>query len=392
MKGVSKNNIIIEDLRDMVDEQRIVYNWQQIGIKRKQKRFSPVRQQLIFVSALVLIAAGVVSTIHFFENTGSAPAPLSFELSGSTRMIAVPSKATAKRRIPLSDGSTITLAPGTSLEVKDNEPTRFRTSLHRGWVRYNVIPGQTRTWIVDAELCRVVVIGTQFTVNRTAHAVHIAVHRGTVAVYPPTGEKILATLTAGETYALREPRQDVSKRLAYKAPPTDKTQVSSVEQESEEERRPRRARTEESGSNRNARIRASTTKLAGLGGSSDVNHLLKKVDDARDRGNPKKATALLEQIVREHPTDPAIGLVALTLGNIRLDTLRQPRAAALAFKQAATSKGLPSSLREQAYARCVEAFHRAGDVKSTKKMSEMYTRRFPNGTWLSWIERWTESE
>jgi hypothetical protein len=96
--------------------------------------------------------------------------------------------------------------------------------------------------------------------------------------------------------------------------------------------------------------------------------------------------------LREHPHDPAVGLITLTIGQIRLDTLHQPRAAALAFKQAASLKGLPTSLRELAYGRCVEAFHRAGDVASARAMSKRYRRRFPSGAWLPIVERWTESE
>jgi hypothetical protein len=59
--------------------------------------------------------------------------------------------------------------------------------------------------------------------------------------------------------------------------------------------------------------------LAGLGSSDPVNDLLREVDKARKQKRQKEAAVLLAQILREYPDDPASGLVALTLGKIRLD-------------------------------------------------------------------------
>jgi hypothetical protein len=84
--------------------------------------------------------------------------------------------------------------------------------------------------------------------------------------------------------------------------------------------------------------------------------------------------------------------VALTLGKIRLDLLRQPRAAAAAFQRAMTAKGLPRNLREQAHARCVEAFQRAGERARARSMRDSYKRRFEDGVWLPWVERWSGIE
>jgi hypothetical protein len=377
----------------MVDERRVVYNWRQIGMKLQRTRSGRVRRLSALAAALVLIGAGIFTTYYLTTDTSPAPIPLAFDYSESTRMFALPVNAAATRRIPLSDGSSITLAPGASLEVKANEPRRFLTSLHKGWVRYNVIPDPARIWEVNAELCRVIVLGTQFTVSRTPSAVRIAAHRGTVAVYPPTDDKILATLNAGETYTLRLPKRDSAKRLPKQPRVSDNAQPQPSDNDAEKESRARRIKQRATNANsKSSRLRSSSTKLSGLGGSATVNQLLKRADEARERNQPQKAVFLLERIVREHPQDPAIGLVILTLGKIRLETLHQPRAAALTFKRAAALKRLPSPLREQAYGRCVEAFRRAGDIAAAREISRQYKRRFPTGAWLPLLERWTGSE
>ncbi len=393
MTGVNKTNITSEVFRDMVDEQMVVYNWQQIDQKRRQKRPIPFRHPLVFSVVFVLLGAGTFAAYHLSIDATSALAPLSFELSESTRIFSVPAKATAVRRIPFSDGSSIALTPGASLEVKENKPNRFLTSLHKGWVRYNVIPERSRTWEVDTGGCRIIVLGTQFTLNRTPNAVHIAVHRGSVAVYPLTDDKILATLSAGERYTLRLPEQDTPQCPPHQPLVAHTTQNHLPQNDASKERRTQRTGQQASRANSTStQARNSLTKLGGLGASGAVNQLLERADDERIRNQPQKAVALLERILREYPYDPSVGLVTLTIGTIRLDDLHQPRRAARAFKQAASIKGLPSSLREMAYGRGVEAFQRAGDIASARAMSNQYRRNFPQGAWLPIFERWTESE
>jgi len=390
MRGAKKTNVSAGMLLDMVDESRIVYNWQRIVAQKR--RIIPTRHRLVLAAALTLIAVGFVFALYSSSDKGSPQVPLFFELSESAPVITVPPKATAERRIPLSDGSTITLAPGASLEVKDNNPSQFLTLLHKGWVRYNIIPGHTRTWEVDAKLCRIVVLGTQFTVNRTPLSVHIAVHRGTVAVYPPRGDLRLVTLTAGKTYTLHAPRQDSPHRPAPRPRIAKATTGNPAAPVATGQERQKHTKAVEQRPNHAPGPRPSMPRLAGLGATADVNVLLTRADEARMRNKPQRAARLLERILREHPDDPAVSLVAMTLGNIRLDTLHRPRAAALAFRRAATSTWLPSPLREQAYARCVEAFRRAGDLESAQEIGSLYKRRYPSGKWSSWIDRWSKSE
>lgn len=374
--------------RDMVDEPRVAHNWQQIATKRKQKQISAGRRRMALLAAFALIGVGISASIHFVLESPSHPAPLTFEVSESVQRFDVPAESHVNRRIPLSDGSTITLAPGASLEVMENAQRRFVTSLYHGWARYNVIPDGGRTWEVNAALCRVVVLGTQFTVSRTPRAVRVAVHRGTVAVYPPTGSRVLKILRAGETCALRSPVKSEPEPVS--SPPRIAGNAAQRPPEDHSFDEGRSAKKPSPPVRAGVGHRATSSSVAGLGASADVNRLLKEAKEARDRKQPERAVTLLEQALREYPHDPSVGLVTLTLATIHLDSLHQPRAAALLFKKAATSRGLPPSLREQAYGRSVEAFERAGDSVSARKMGNLYRRHYPDGAWLSWIERWTE--
>ena len=81
MRDVDNNNVTAEVLEDMVDEQRIVYNWQHIGVKRSKKRYTPGRQAWAFASILAILGVGIWASVSFFNVTDLAPSPLSFELS-----------------------------------------------------------------------------------------------------------------------------------------------------------------------------------------------------------------------------------------------------------------------------------------------------------------------
>jgi hypothetical protein len=391
MKVGEKTRDLGEALRDVADEQRLAYNWACIAEKRHQRPL--VTGGLVLAVAAVMVAVSGIVGVVIWSRPDATPAalkPVLLELTEWTPVISVPSDASKEKKVPLSDGSLLTLAPGATLEVKESSAKKFETVLIKGWVRFNVVPGQGRTWVVDAGLGRFVVLGTQFTVSRTPREVKISVHRGTVALFrTPSGGEI-ARISAGESRRLLAPDRAVTLASALDESDEDTSTDENPSQKDEPKRRVK-SRTRSAG-RRSARPESPMTDLAGLGSSDPVNVLLRAADDARKRKSPQEAAMLLVRILREFPDDPARGVVALTLGRIRLDALHQPRAAAAAFKIAIKSKGIPTPLKEQAYARCVEAFHLAGENASARSMRDLYERRFPSGVWLPWVERWSGIE
>ncbi|MCJ1961395.1 FecR family protein [Novosphingobium mangrovi (ex Hu et al. 2023)] len=104
------------------------------------------------------------------------------------------------RLITLPDGSQVTLAPASTLEVRFADAQR-RVALTRGEAFFEVVHDASRPFTVEAGPSRVRVLGTKFDVNFTNQSVRVAVLQGKVEVAHPGGDgaPLRATrLRAGE--------------------------------------------------------------------------------------------------------------------------------------------------------------------------------------------------
>jgi transmembrane sensor len=95
--------------------------------------------------------------------------------------------------------------------------------------------------------------------------------------------------------------------------------------------------------------------------------------------------APLERILDVYPRDPQAPLAAFALGRLQLDTLDAPAPGARALERA-LALGLPQSLREDARARLVEAYTRAGEAGAARAAGQAYLREFPNGRYRARVE------
>ena len=377
-------------LRDIADETRLAYNWAGIETRRRLKRHSLLRYAPALAATALVVFVLILLAWHPQGELPSSFEPLTLAHTELMPVIAVPKMAASGRSVDLSDGSRLTIAPGAALEVIENSGGRFETTLHTGWVRFNVRPSENRrrTWIVNTKGIRFVVLGTQFTIHRDERRVRVAVHRGTVRVVPHLLARKTVELSAGESRTYVLPGRSSEEIEAQRGEISDATADSLSKVISLKKQANSVGRKSVSGSKHRRPKQNTASELAGMGASDEVNRLLETVDRARRQHRHAQAAALLDRILKEHPDDPAIGLVALTLGRIQLDKLGKPRASAAAFKRAAGQGGLPKPLREQALARCVESFYRAGDQRKAAFMSDRYKKRYPHGIWLSWVEYW----
>ena len=101
-------------------------------------------------------------------------------------------------------------------------------------------------------------------------------------------------------------------------------------------------------------------------------------DVARLSSHPAEAVAPLRKLCDVYPSDKRAPVAAFTLGRVLLDDLgRAPEAAAVFEKARVLWPSGP--LAEDALAREVEAWKRAGNGERTRALADQYVRQYPNG-------------
>jgi ferric-dicitrate binding protein FerR (iron transport regulator) len=108
----------------------------------------------------------------------------------------------------------------------------------------------------------------------------------------------------------------------------------------------------------------------------EATDLLVAADAARFGGHPAEAVPYLQRVVGAHGRDPRASLAAFTLGRVLLDELGRPAEAADAFERARAAGGV---MGEDALAREVEAWSRAGDAARAHDLAALYAQRYPAG-------------
>lgn len=117
---------------------------------------------------------------------------------------------------------------------------------------------------------------------------------------------------------------------------------------------------------------------------------LARADAARRARDYVGAVAELEAILAQYPPHPQSALAAFTLGAVELDDLNRPERALAAF-DTAIARGIPILLREDAYARRVEAFYRLNDVKGSQAAAAAYFARYPDGRRAALVRKWSSA-
>jgi transmembrane sensor len=121
-------------------------------------------------------------------------------------------------------------------------------------------------------------------------------------------------------------------------------------------------------------------KRAGTGDiKQDPDDLLLAADVLRLSGHPEQAVPLLRTVFTRHARDPRAPLAAFTLGRVLLDSLGQPREAAVAFRQAQALAPM-GVLNEDALAREIEALSRAADTSLAQERAQTYLKKYPSGS------------
>jgi transmembrane sensor len=300
--------------------------------------------------------------------------------------------------IHFADGSTATALTADSHLVADEvSPTRVRVRLDGGAARFEVSPSPDRVFEVDAGPVTVRVLGTIFSVTRTGQDVTVSVERGRVRVDGRDGEQIVA---AGERQVFH-PHPHPRSTPPTPEPPVEVVAVNGPQvpnhggdaREARDSGRRRRETPEPSSWQALAqagRYDEAWDALGRAGGldavSSPMSDALLASDVARLSGHPNDAVRVLEQAIARAPGDPLASVAHYTLGRVLLTQVSRPRDAAEAFARA-RRLAPGGALAEDALAREVEAWSRAGDAAQARRRAGEYVALYPNGRRLGAVRR-----
>jgi len=326
------------------------------------------RRRLVARAALGAVAAGIAVVAAIVVTHGrQAPA---VDVAGGVAA-RPPAVAAAPAQLRLADGSVaIPLDQASALVVREDGPKRVAIDLARGRGHFDVAPRPERQFAVHAGDVTITVVGTAFTVERVADRIGVSVERGKVNVDWGVGSR---RLVAGESGWF--PPLAIDSPLSPSLSPSPSPSPSLSPSPSSPAGARARERTRVIARTDAAPEAAEQTVPAAV---ETAESLLAAADAARLQGRAQDGAALLRKILSGHRSDPRAPLAAFTLGRVLLMELGQPSQAAAAFAEArALAPGGPFA--EDALAREVEAWAKAGDQAKARARAQDYLRSYPGG-------------
>jgi transmembrane sensor len=360
--------------------------WKGIGARRVRAR--RVRQVWIGMPVVAALALVVLFVLRRSEPAHEvAHVPQVIALAGGAPLPPMWSGATTPVTA-FDDGSHLELSPDARIRVRGEEghrdPSRVELVLEEGTATFDIEPGGPRAWVVGAGDTTVRVLGTRFIVARTKESdrIHVSVARGKVRVESPRLAEGTRDLVAGQEIDVATPSAGsdgvpvatVDDLASVPAPPAlprpDRTRPS----------RPPPAVTTSP-----ARSTAGLSPRPSAPPPSTAERM-DHADAARRAGRPREAVAILASIVED--ADPRSAIAAFTIGKVHAEELGDPAGAASWFERA-SRLGLPAALDEDAHARVVECYARAGRNADAARAASSYEAKFPDGRHLARVKRWT---
>jgi len=334
------------------------------------------------VGAIVAVAAVVLVVVRGFGR-GRAD-PLLVRSAPPASVTAVASAGSSETGgfggLVLTDGSRVTfLSAGTELAQAGTQGRQ--STLVRGAARFDVVHDARVPFRVTAGSVVVEDVGTVFTVRLLdTGATRVGVESGAVSVRGDATERVLgrgasedfapASPSKAEVSVLDGARQALHTDASAPSSPTAKPSWQSLARAGDYD-------------HAYAVIEATSPAVR-----DDPEELLLASDAARLSGHPARAVPSLRRIVDQFSNDPRAGMAAMTLGRVLLDDLGQPREAAVAF-EAASARGGP--LAEDALARAVEAWSKAGEREKAKGAAGRYRAAYPTGRQATYVNKLVEA-
>jgi len=343
--------------------------WDPARQRRVQSRIeratAPKRWPRTVALSLAGVAAMAVVTLAFWPQK---PTRVADQVASGAAAARHPTASDPRRAVRLRDGSQVqALAPETRWLLERAEPGHTALRLERGAARFDVTPSADRVFVALAGPAELQVIGAVFRVTMGAEAVTVAVEHGHVEVRVHDRTH---TLSAGgeASFALTRP--------VVEAPAAPDEKADGGGHAARGRAAPRWDVLARDGDYEQAYVRLTQQESRGV--SDSPGELLLAADTARLTGHAPRAVGYLARFLERYPTDPRAALAAFTLGRVHLQELGQPAKAATAF--ALVRRLTPAGeLAEDALAREVESWSRAGRAQEALSLAEEYVRKYPHG-------------
>jgi len=254
----------------------------------------------------------------------------------------------------LYDGSSLTLAESSRVEVQSSSARAVRLRLQRGRIACDVKHRDEANFVVVADGVEVRVVGTKFSVSterdELSRRVVVEVERGEVEIRSSTEPGEVVRLKAGRSWS-----QVTKTGPAQAATPAAPAAIESA---------PVPPKTKP----------PSEPVDAPLG----PRELLEEANELRRAGNAREAAKRYETLLNQYGSDGRAGLAAFELGRLRMDRFGDLKGAISALEKAmALAPG--SGFREDALARVVTAHARSGNLAECKRAKERYLKSYPRG-------------
>jgi transmembrane sensor len=280
--------------------------------------------------------------------------------------------------------TTVTLASDANVETIESSASRTVLRLTRGRALFDVAHREGRMFRVEAGAAAVQVLGTAFTVERAGEGARVVVASGRVRVFFADR---YADLGAGEDGLF--PSARASNAASNTAPTAEQPAAENLAPA------PAGAASANGMTHREPASNAPTWRSFAARGSyeeaysalsdagfasvrDEVADLFTASDVARLSGHPSDAVAPLGRVLAHHLGDARAPLAAFTLGRVLLEDMGQAREAASAFARI-RSMSDAGALAEDALAREVEAWSRAGESEQAREAATVYLSRYPEG-------------
>lgn len=352
-----------------VDAARVAAGWERVRARRARPR---IVRRAITIAPVAAIAVVLALLVRAWLAPPTTPTSTAAAATAKVALApialaggdALPAEWSADKGsspvVPLDDGSRLELAPGTRVRTGRGAPDRVELAVDRGRTTFDVKPGGPRAWVVDAGPVVVRVLGTRFTVARDGDDVSVTVERGKVQV---ESRGVVRVLTAGEKFE----STTTSKATETPAEP------------------PSRAESAASATQARTAPLAPTSHGPPLSVAPTIVDPMDRADAQRRAGQSRDAVTTLRGVV--DGGDRRASLAAFTLAKIHAEDLGDALSAAKWFDRA-IALGLPAGLDEEAHARAVESYARAGARAEASRARTRYEARFPGGRHLSRVKEW----